>query len=389
VAWPESDTAGTRPLPSSTILVVDDSPVNLQVLVRTLQASGHRILAATNGRAALDIAARARPDLILLDVMMPEMDGFEVCRALKASRETRESVVIFLSALGEVSDKVSGLSIGAADYITKPIQAEEVLARVANHLTRQYLERELRRSRDRLDRELANAADMQRLLLPRTMPAHPGAEFAAFYQTSRHAGGDYYDVIPIGDDRYGVIVADVSGHGAPAAIVMAMIRAVLHTFPGVPDDPPAVLNHINRHFQFLWDTAMFATAVYGVLDVERRTWLSMSAGHPPPLLVRGGEEVAPVAAASGMMLLFRELGEGPCPEQALFPGDRVVLYTDGITDRQAPDGALYDRDRLTASLARVGSLAPTEIVERLTDDLETFAGGREAEDDQTLLVIGI
>jgi sigma-B regulation protein RsbU (phosphoserine phosphatase) len=389
VAWPDSDAADHRPLPSSTILVVDDSPVNLQVLVRTLQASGHRILAATNGRAALDIAARARPDLILLDVMMPDMDGFEVCRALKASRETRESVVIFLSALGEVSDKVSGLSIGAADYITKPIQAEEVLARVANHLTRQYLERELRRSRDRLDRELANAADMQRLLLPRTMPAHPGAEFAAFYQTSRHAGGDYYDVIPIGDDRYGVIVADVSGHGAPAAIVMAMIRAVLHTFPGVPDDPPAVLNHINRHFQFLWDTAMFATAVYGVLDVGRRTWRSMSAGHPPPLLVRGGEEVAPAAAASGMMLLFRELGEGTCPEQALFPGDRVVLYTDGITDRQAPDGTLYDRDRLTASLARVGSLPPAEIVERLTEDIEAFAGGREAEDDQTLVVIGI
>jgi phosphoserine phosphatase RsbU/P len=389
VAWPDREAADHRPLPSSTILVVDDSPVNLQVLVRTLQASGHRILAATNGRAALDIAARARPDLILLDVMMPEMDGFEVCRALKASSETRESVVIFLSALGEVSDKVSGLSIGAADYITKPIQAEEVLARVANHLTRQYLERELRRSRDRLDRELANAADMQRLLLPRTMPAHPGAEFAAFYQTSRHAGGDYYDVIPIGDDRYGVIVADVSGHGAPAAIVMAMIRAVLHTFPGVPDDPPAVLNHINRHFQFLWDTAMFATAVYGVLDAGRRTWQSMSAGHPPPLLVRGGEEVAPVAAASGMMLLFRELGEAACPEQALFHGDRVVLYTDGITDRQAPDGTLYDRDRLTASLARVGSLAPTEIIERLTDDLERFAGGREAEDDQTLLVIGI
>ena len=127
--------------------------------------------------------------------MMPDMDGFEVCRALKARPETREAVVIFLSALGEVAEKVSGLSIGAADYITKPIQAEEVLARVTTHLTRQYLERELRRSRDRLDRELANAADMQRQLLPRRMPEHPAVEFAGFYQTSRHAGGDYYDVI--------------------------------------------------------------------------------------------------------------------------------------------------------------------------------------------------
>jgi len=389
MAWPDAYAAGVHGLPASTILLVDDTPVNLQVLVRTLQAGGHRILAATNGRAALDIAMRARPDLVLLDVMMPDMDGFEVCRALKAHPETRETVVIFLSALDEVADKVSGLSIGAADYITKPIQAEEVLARVANHLTRQHLERELRRSRDRLDRELANAADMQRLLLPRSMPTHPEAAFAAFYQTSRHAGGDYYDVIPIDAHRFGVMVADVSGHGAPAAIVMAMIRAVLHTFPGVPDDPLAVLNHINRHFQFLWDTAMFATAVYGVLDLERRTWRAVCAGHPRPILVRSGDQVAPAEAATGMMLLFRELGGAAVPEQALLPGDRLVLYTDGITDRQAPDGTLYERDRLTASLARVGRLAPAAIVERLTEDIEAFGGGREAEDDQTLLVIGI
>lgn len=389
MTWPDAAASGVQPWPAATILLVDDTPVNLQVLVRTLQAGGHRILAATSGRAALDIARRARPDLVLLDVMMPDMDGFEVCRALKDRPETREAVVIFLSALGEVSDKVSGLSIGAADYITKPIQAEEVLARVANHLTRQHLERELRRSRDRLDRELANAADMQRLLLPRSMPAHPQAQFAAFYQTSRHAGGDYYDVIPIDAHRFGVMVADVSGHGAPAAIVMAMIRAVLHTFPGIPDDPLAVLHHVNRHFRFLWDTAMFATAVYGVLDLERRSWRAVCAGHPLPLLVHEGDRVAQAAAASGMMLLFRDLDEAAVPEQALVPGDRLVLYTDGITDRQAPDGALYDRDRLTASLARVGALAPGVIIERLTEDIEAFAGGREAEDDQTLLVIGL
>ena len=374
---------------TATILVVDDSPVNLQVLVRTLQASGHRILAARSGRAALEIASRARPDLVLLDVMMPEMDGFEVCRALKAHPDTRETVVIFLSALGEVSEKVSGLKLGAADYITKPIQAEEVLARVTTHLTRQYLERELRRSRDRLDRELANAADMQRRLLPRRMPAHPGVEFAAFYQTSRHAGGDYYDVIPIDGDRFGVVVADVSGHGAPAAIVMAMIRAVLHTCDGILHEPAAVLHHLNRHFEFLWDTAMFATAVYGVLDVERRSWRSIRAGHPPPLAVGPGRTVGTVVSGESRMLLFGELGGLTDEEQLLGRGDRLVLYTDGLTDRQGPDGQLYDLDRLAATLGRHADAAAATILERLVADVEAFTGGREAEDDQTLLVVGL
>ena len=385
----ESTEAGLRLPPTATIRVVDDSPMNLQVLVRTLQSSGHRILAARSGRAAIDIATRAKPDLILLDVMMPDMDGFEVCRALKSRAETRDAVVVFLSALGDVSEKVAGLKLGAADYITKPIQAEEVLARVATHLTRQYLERELRRSRDRLDRELANAADMQRQLLPRDMPNHPGVDFAAFYQTSRHAGGDYYDVIPIGPHQFGVIVADVSGHGAPAAIVMAMIRAVLHTFPGSPVHPPAVMNHINRHFQFLWDTAMFATAIYGVLDVQRRTWRSTCAGHPPPLLVRAGQGAAPLPSERTQMLLFSDLEAVGCNEQALHPGDRIVLYTDGITDRSAPDGTLFEEDGLISALDRVARFAPASIVERLMIDLEAFAGGLEPDDDQTLLVIGM
>src|SRR5204862_237760 len=163
----------------------------------------------------------------------------------------RQMVVIFLSARGDVSDKVSGLELGAMDYITKPIQGEEVLARVAVHLSRQHLERELRQSRDRLDKELAGAARMQRQLLPLTMPPHSTISFGSFYQTSRHAGGDYYDVLPLGGDRFGILVADVSGHGAPAAIVMAMIRAVVHNYPGVAADPPAVVNSINRIFVLL------------------------------------------------------------------------------------------------------------------------------------------
>ena len=379
-------TVGT--VPPSTILAVDDSSTNLQVVVRTLYGSGHRILVAKDGPTALEIALRASPDLVLLDVMMPGMDGFEVCRALKAKPETRDAAVIFMSARGELSDKISGLELGAVDYITKPIQAEEVLARVGAHLSRQHLERALRVSRDKLDRELAGAARMQRLILPAAMPEHPRVNFAAYYETSRHAGGDYYDVLPLGGDRFGIMVADVSGHGAPSAIVMAMIRAVLHTYPGLPHDPPAVLDHINRHFRFLWESSMYATAVYAVLDAGRGTLRLSCAGHPPPLLLRPGETANPLPVDPTMCLIWDELRDIPCPELALRPGDRVVFYTDGITERQAHDGSMYDLDQFAAALTRIGAVASADIVRDIVSEVDRFAGGQEPEDDQTLVVAG-
>ena len=380
------DSAPDIVAPPSTILAVDDSATNLQVLVRTLSGSGHRILAARDGATALEIARKAHPDLILLDVMMPGLDGFEVCRRLKASRETRDTVVIFLSARGEVTDKVSGLELGAIDYITKPIQAEEVLARVSVHLSRLHLERALRQSRDRLDKELAGAARMQRLLMPIDVPVHRAATFGTYYQTSRHAGGDYYDLLKIDDDRFGILVVDVSGHGAPAAIVMAMIRAVVHAYPGVPDDPPALLHYINRHFRFLWDTPMYATVLYAVLDVPRRTLRLSSAGHPLPLL-RRGETIAPLKTDTAMCVAWDELGDIPCVEHALAPGDVIVFYTDGITDRQAAGGVMFDVERLADSLARAGGEAAAYIAAAIMHELDAFAGGEEPDDDQTLLVV--
>ena len=125
------------------ILLVDDNPTNLQVLMGTLEGKGYNLLIAKNGESALTIVRKAWPDLILLDIMMPGIDGFEVCRQLKADPTTQEIPVIFLSALGETTDKVHGLDLGAVDYITKPFQPEEVIARVNTHLTMNRLKKDL------------------------------------------------------------------------------------------------------------------------------------------------------------------------------------------------------------------------------------------------------
>jgi sigma-B regulation protein RsbU (phosphoserine phosphatase) len=373
---------------AATILVVDDSPVNLRLVVRTLEGRGYRLLAAKNGRAALDIARRVRPDLILLDVMMPEMDGFEVCRALKADPATRDAIVVFLSALGEVTDKVTGLELGASDYITKPIQAEEVIARVANHVARQQLEREVRNSRDRLQKELASAGAMQRGILPARLPSGGGAIFSAYYRTSLYAGGDYYDVLRLPDGQFGIIVADVSGHGAPAAIVMAMIRAAVHAFPGFACAPSEMVRYLNRHFEFLWESPMFATALCALLDPRERMLTVACAGHPPPLLLSGGK-VCALPVKSTIPVLMMDLPIVPEMRQELKPGDRVLFYTDGVTERHDPNDDMYDMPRLIESLERCADQTPDEQIASIVRDLEAFGRDREPDDDQTLLLIAV
>src|SRR5262245_61003036 len=374
--------------PTATILVVDDSPINLQVLVRTLDGTNHRILVATSGKSALDIVQRTRPDLILLDVMMPGMDGFEVCSAIKANDATRDIVVIFLSALGEVKDKVAGLQLGAVDYITKPIQAEEVLARVSNHLNVQRLQRQLRESRDQLNQELASAAEMQRLILPQALPQGEAASFAAYYETSRHVGGDYYDIVPLPDDQYGVLIVDVSGHGAPSAIILSMIRSVFHTLPTPPVDPPAVLKFINKHFQFLWGTSMMATALYAVVEVRERRMRMACAGHLPPLLLRGGA-VSQLECDNSIPLLLMDLPVIPCFEHPIAPGDRVLFYTDGITEREDNHGNMYEIHRLMDAFHASRHESQHDLINALVAAVAGFSQGREPADDQTLLLMTV
>lgn len=243
------------------------------------------------------------------------------------------------------------------------------------------------RSRDRLDRELASAGRMQQLLLPPSLPVHAGAAFAAYYRTSRHAGGDYYDVRPLGPDRFALMVADVSGHGASAAIVMAMIRAVLHADDAL-DDPATVLRHLNDHFRYLWPTAMFATAIVAVLDVAERRLRVASAGHPPPVLVGNGQ-ARELAVVNAPLLFFDELGPIECLDEVLHRDDRLVFYTDGVTERHAADDSIYDLPRVIDVLSRHERGDVAAMVEHLVRDLDMFGGDREPDDDQTVLAVGI
>ena len=169
---------------------------------------------------------------------------------------------------------------------------------------------------------------------------------------------------------------------------MAMIRAAVHAFPGFACDPAEMLRYLNRHFEFLWESPMFATALSALIDPRDRSVTIACAGHPPPLLLRGRQvTVLPVDAT--MPVLMMDLPKVPDVRHALQGGDRLLFYTDGVTERSNPADDMYDLPRLVAAFERTAEHAPADQVLALVEDLDTFAAEREPDDDQTLLLIAI
>ena len=250
------------------------------------------------------------------------------------------------------------------------------------------LAEELKRAYDIVDGELKLVADIQRSLLPRSMPVVPGLDLAAHYQTSRWAGGDYYDLFPLPDGRCGILIADVSGHGTPAAVMMAITHSIAHAYPGPLDPPAVVLNHVNEQLasRYTADSETFVTAFYGVYDPRRRELTYASAGHNPPRLKR---------CEDGSVLALDGVGNLPLgvfadqryeqSVQGLRPGDQIIFYTDGITDATDPSGNMFGMTRLDEALANC-HLTADGLIRAVLDALAAFTRGQPADDDRTLLV---
>jgi len=372
---------------TESILLVDDNPTNLQVLFQTLEGVGCKLLIAKNGEMALSIAGKALPDLILLDIMMPDIDGYEVCRQLKTNRATSGIPVIFLSALGDTEDKVKGLQLGAVDYITKPFQPDEVIARVNTHLTIHRLKRVVESQKDQLEHELEVVSEVQRKLLPKQLPVIEGFKLGVHYETSRYAGGDYYDIIELPDNCWGFLIADAEGHSAPAAVLMAMTCALFRSYPGSAADPAAVIHYLNEHLCKVADPS-FMTALYAFYDANAHTMHVARAGHPLPMVFRNSDQKAIEFPCPGVYPLGIEPYEIEIPvtEVKLEPGDRFLIYTDGLTERFDGEGHTYGEERLLTLLATDSAHDPQSVITTIMADVEQFAGQLPADDDQALLL---
>jgi sigma-B regulation protein RsbU (phosphoserine phosphatase) len=375
---------------TSRILIVDDTPANIKILADLLRKD-YVLSVATSGADALEIAASEdRPDLVLLDIMMPEMDGYEVCQRLKADPATKDVPVIFVTAMSEVDDETKGFSLGAVDYITKPVRPPIVKARVAAQLELAAARRTLAAQNKMLQESLAMAANVQRSLVPKAPRDLSGIEVAGHMTPCDAVGGDYLDFLS-GDDfpggGLGIAVGDVMGHGPAAALLMTAARACLRMRISQPGQLADVMTDMNRQLAVdLGDVERFMT--FCLLQVKGETLTWVSAGHEPALLFD---------AASGS---FTDLdGDGPvlgidadiayCQHHAPFrgPGQIIALCTDGITEARNPADEQFGRERLKQCLQRYASHSAADMLEMIMRTVCDFRGSSPQTDDVTLVIL--
>jgi sigma-B regulation protein RsbU (phosphoserine phosphatase) len=253
------------------------------------------------------------------------------------------------------------------------------------------LSEQLKQAYDAVDYELETVAGIQRSLLPRTMPVIPTMGVAAHYQTSHRAGGDYYDFFPLPDGRWGLFIADVSGHGTPAAVIMAVTHSLAHTFPGSHNRPGALLEYLNSklHSLYTGTSDTFVTAFHAIYDPRDRSFTYASAGHNPPRLKRCEDgSLALLDEAGGLPLGITSDASYPDARLLLVRGDQIVLYTDGITEAYDCTGQQFGLPRLDKVLENC-SIGASDLLRSVLEALETFTGGKPPHDDRTLLVLKI
>src|SRR3984885_11040026 len=386
---------GTRemnqPDQQKTILLVDDAPANIQV-VNSILKDIYKIRIATNGAKALELAnATPPPDLILLDVMMPEMDGYEVCTRLKRDSQTRDIPVIFLTGQTEIEDETKGFEVGAVDYIHKPFSPAVVKARVQTHLVLRGIREQLALQLQAIQKELETARQIQLSILPRETPKLEGLDIAARYIPMTSVAGDFYDFIMVDEKHLGILIADVSGHGMPAALIASMLKIALAAQVPHAADPAQVLSGLNQalcgKFQH-----HHVTAAYLFVDIAKGTLTYAGAGHPPMLMwspsstgVRGVEE-------NGLFL-----GKFPWAtyfslELPLSADDWCLLYTDGIPETANHAEIEVGTERFREFLATGQSTSASQFADRLLEELSSWAArgvGEELDDDITLVAIHV
>jgi phosphoserine phosphatase RsbU/P len=392
------------------VLLAEDDPLMQQLMAGILEAIGYAVTVAGDGEEALEILERSAINLVVTDWMMPNVDGAELCRRIRARSARSYVYIILLTGRNDGDALVEGMDAGADDFLTKPPDPAELRVRLKAGQRVLDLERELASKNERLSaanrkleeahaqlkRDLEASALAQRRLLPR--PAElQGLRYDWLFFPSSHVGGDTFGIVRQGPSSLAFFQIDVAGHGVPAALLSFTLQRLLsggglqvgmrpHETGETAWDPAAIVAELNRRFQADEDDGYF-TMIFGMIDETSGKLVLSQAGHPPPLHVRRADDSALVVGEGGPVVGLFADAEYENIELELQPGDRLILYSDGIVECTDQEGEMFSEERFAAFFAGSMGLPLTKTVQDLGEQLRLWRSSLTYEDDVSLLVI--
>jgi len=370
------------------ILLVDDAKANLDILVEGLKGD-HKLSLALSGEMALQAAVRTPPDLVLLDIMMPGMDGYEVCRRMRQMPETAEVPIMFLSSLEEVQNKTLGFEAGANDYLTKPFEMLEVKARVRSLLKAKAYSDAVK---EQIASELRISREIQMGMLPRDFSEVEktyGVEIGAELDPAREVGGDLYGVCAAAPERLVVFLGDVSGKGIPASMFMVRAISLARLLARDIAEPERILARLNDELSVDNPSFMFVTFMCAVFDPETGKLALANGGHCRPVLLRKGEAPCWAVKNLGTALGFEPGLDFERTELSMKPGDALVFYTDGVNEAFNLENECYGDNRLLADSADLADRPPIAFTAGLLEKVRSHAGTAPQSDDIAILTMRV
>ena len=366
------------------ILIVEDNPESLDILQTRLRAHDYETITAVNGEAGLAMARDKQPDLILLDIMMPKMDGLEVCRRLKGDPSLPFMPIILVTAKADSKDIVAGLEAGGDEYLTKPVDHAALVARVKSMLRIKSLHDKVIEQSAQLKIQLKTATKIQSLFWPNIPELEAGGHIWAVSVPASYVGGDLYDVITLPDNSLLAYAADVSDKGVPAALIMAALSTKIRSEARIQSEVDKLLETVNNSmYNLISEEGFFATIVLVRYWPHSGKMQLSLAGHLQPLWI--------VESSVGNLPKLNGISLGITPdvhyekkEILLSPGESVLLFTDGIIEAENENNELFGNDRL------VGYIKDTKGPpwgERLLDEIRSWSKNAKTNDDLTLLEI--
>jgi serine phosphatase RsbU (regulator of sigma subunit) len=369
------------------ILLAEDSAASRFLLRRAVEELGHDCIVAEDGLQAWERYKQARPEVVISDWIMPGLDGDELCRRIRADEGGPYTYFVMLTSLEDKEHVLRGMQAGVDDYLTKPLDRNDLGARLIAASRVTALHRQIVAQQAELQNEISMAAGIQMGLLPTAPPEVPGVDLAGLCLPAANVGGDYYDLILDDEGRLVILIADVAGHSIGSALLMAMARSVLRREVAEGHSPATVLAVTNRAMHHdLVNAGLFITMFCALYDPWGSRLTYANAGHNPPIVARAAGATLELDA-DGAAIGFLEDVDFEEKTLDIERGDALLLYTDGVVEALGVGDEPFGEERLAETVSAMAPAGATATIDAIVDALNDFTGGAHQRDDITMVAL--